>query len=46
MSGTSSGCMGGIAAALISQIRMNPTGFYINVHTSQFPNGAIRGQLF
>ena len=23
----------------------NPTGFYVNLHTSSFPNGLIRGQL-
>lgn len=23
----------------------NPSGFYVNLHTSQFPGGAIRGQL-
>jgi hypothetical protein len=23
----------------------NPANFYVNVHTSDFPDGAIRGQL-
>lgn len=31
--------------ALLEEIRANPAGFYLNVHTGQFPNGAIRGQL-
>jgi CHRD domain len=31
---------------LISQIRKHPGRFYVNVHTSDFPDGAIRGQLF
>ena len=26
-------------------IVQNPTGFYLNVHTETFPNGAVRGQL-
>ena len=34
-----------ITAQLASDINANPAGFYVNVHTSDFPNGAIRGQL-
>jgi CHRD domain len=26
-------------------IRSDPTGFYVNLHTADFPGGAIRGQL-
>lgn len=44
--GTSSGCVSGISGTLLAQIRNNPSGFYVNVHTSQFPQGAVRGQLF
>ena len=32
--------------ALVDEIRRNPGAFYVNVHTSAHPNGAIRGQLF
>ena len=33
------------APALISQIVANPSGYYVNVHTADFPKGAIRAQL-
>ena len=32
-------------ATVVAQIRDNPAGHYVNVHTPEFPNGAIRGQL-
>lgn len=34
-----------VSADVANQIRSNPSGFYVNVHTGEFPNGAIRGQL-
>jgi hypothetical protein len=33
------------AKSAIEAIEKNPAGFYVNVHTAKFPNGAIRGQL-
>jgi hypothetical protein len=30
---------------VITAILRNPSGYYVNVHTTQFPAGAIRGQL-
>ncbi len=37
---------GTMTPALAAQIAANPTGFYVNVHTTEHPSGAIRGQLF
>jgi hypothetical protein len=34
-----------VADTLLQEIANNPQGFYVNVHTAQYPNGAIRGQL-
>jgi hypothetical protein len=33
------------AAALLAAIKANPSNYYVNVHNSVFPGGAIRGQL-
>jgi hypothetical protein len=30
---------------LVDEIRHNPSGFYVNLHTPDFQDGAIRGQL-
>jgi len=43
--GTASGCVSGVNADLLRAIRKSPSAFYVNVHTSQFPAGAVRGQL-
>ena len=34
-----------VADAVLDEIVDNPAGFYVNVHTADYPNGAIRGQL-
>ena len=31
--------------ALLKDIMANPANYYVNVHTAEFPNGAVRGQL-
>src|SRR5436305_697416 len=33
-------------ANLLNSLKTNPTGFYTNLHTAEFPGGAVRGQLF
>ena len=43
-SGVSFGCVSA-AAGIIAAIRANPSNHYVNVHTTDFPDGAIRGQL-
>lgn len=32
--------------ALLDQIRRDPGAFYVDIHTTQYPGGAIRGRLF
>jgi CHRD domain len=44
-SGSSAGCTD-VSRRLVRQIRRNPRRFYVNVHTADFPEGAVRGQLF
>lgn len=34
-----------VTQEVANQVTANPGGFYVNVHTSEFPNGAVRGQL-
>jgi hypothetical protein len=33
------------SATLISQIAANPHGYYVNIHSKQYPSGAVRAQL-
>lgn len=32
-------------AAVVRNIRRNPSGYYTNLHNAEFPGGAIRGQI-
>jgi len=42
--GTSKGCAS-VDPAVLKDIMSNPGNYYVNVHTAEFPNGALRGQL-
>ena len=44
VSGVSSGTTT-VSAPLAAEILANPSGFYVNVHTAEFPGGAVRGVL-
>ncbi len=39
------GCATEVPKATIKDITRKPGRFYVNVHNSDFPNGAVRGQL-
>ena len=43
--GATSGCVE-ISPALAHAIATHPRDYYVNVHTGDFPGGAVRGQLF
>jgi len=43
-SGNATGC-DKADPALLQEIASNPSGFYVNVHNADFPDGAARGQL-
>ncbi|MFF7415357.1 CHRD domain-containing protein [Streptomyces lydicus] len=40
-----SGSVTGVDRTLVGQIRNHPGGFYANLHSAEFPGGAVRGQL-
>jgi hypothetical protein len=42
--GQSSACVTA-DVALLTDLVANPANYYSNVHTTQFPGGAVRGQL-
>lgn len=44
-SGNATGCVAVSDLDVLSQIADSPAGFYVNVHTSDFPDGAVRGQV-
>ncbi|HZD19001.1 MAG TPA: CHRD domain-containing protein [Actinomycetota bacterium] len=40
-----SGCTQDVDRDLIKAIRQDPSAYYVNVHSTTFPAGAVRGQL-
>ena len=43
--GSSRGCVENVSDTLIKAIIQSPQNYYINVHNTPFPAGAVRGQL-
>lgn len=39
------GCVDGVDEGVLEDILNSPSGYYVNVHTEQYPDGAGRGQL-
>jgi CHRD domain len=42
---TVAACLGDLDKNLLKAIIRNPENYYVNVHNTPFPNGAVRGQL-
>jgi hypothetical protein len=43
--GEMTGCVQDVDPATIEAITADPDGYYVNIHTEDFPDGAVRGQL-
>ena len=38
-------CVDGVDEGVLEGITEEPSGFYLNVHSAEYPDGAVRGQL-
>ena len=38
-------CIRGLGERFIKRISGDPTGYYVDVHNTEYPDGAVRGQL-
>jgi hypothetical protein len=45
LNGTAIGCTTPVEEGLLGRLVENAAGFYVNVHTTDFPAGSVRGQL-
>ncbi|MBA2512904.1 MAG: CHRD domain-containing protein [Solirubrobacterales bacterium] len=43
--GQARGCVRGVVRPLARDLGLHPSGFYVNIHSAPFPDGAIRGNL-
>ena len=43
--GHAAACVHSVNASFIKGMMNHPTSYYLNVHTTDYPNGAVRGQL-